>query len=106
MPRPWEFEDRRANFNPYPGWKIEAGVEVLTPFEETELVRRSATPAGEVVTTTHWGEYSAMQPAYKALEDSVKQSGRSLGDVSWEVYGHWSDDPTNRRTDIYWLLRA
>jgi len=22
----------------------------------------------------------------------------------WEVYGHWSDNPATRRTDIFYLL--
>jgi effector-binding domain-containing protein len=83
---------------------IDAGVEVLSAFEETDVVRRSATPAGEAVTTTHWGTYSEMRSAYQALEDWANLSGRSFGDVSWEVYGHWSDDPSKLRTDIFRLL--
>jgi effector-binding domain-containing protein len=84
---------------------IEAGVEIDGGFEETESVRRSMTPAGEAATTTHWGAYSEMGPAYAALEEWAKRSGRSFSDVSWEVYGHWSDDPSQVRTDIYRLLR-
>lgn len=84
---------------------IEAGVEVLSAFDETERVRRSATPAGEAATTTHWGDYSQMRPAYQALEDWSRQTGRAFAGVSWEVYGHWSDDPAKVRTDIYFLLR-
>jgi hypothetical protein len=25
--------------------------------------------------------------------------------VNWEVYGDWADDPADRRTDVYFLLR-
>ena len=84
---------------------IEAGVEILGDFNETEFVRRSATPGGEAAATTHWGDYSEMRPAYKALEDWSKSSGRAFAGVSWEVYGHWSDDPSQRRTDIFFLLK-
>jgi effector-binding domain-containing protein len=85
---------------------IEAGVEIFGEFNETDLVRRSATPSGVAAATTHWGEYSEMRPAYQALEDWSKRSGRAFGGVSWEVYGHWSDDPSQRRTDIYFLLEG
>ena len=83
---------------------IEAGVEIVGDFQETEFVTGSTTPIGEAATTTHWGEYSEMRPAYQALEDWSKRSGRLFAGVSWEVYGHWSDDPSQRRTDIYFLL--
>jgi effector-binding domain-containing protein len=83
---------------------IEIGVEVDSPFEESGDVRRSRTPAGDAAAVTHWGDYSAMQPAYAALDTWCQDSGRRFGGVSWEVYGHWAEDPSERRTDIYRLL--
>ncbi len=84
---------------------IEAGAELLGGFVETEVVRRSATPAGEAATATHWGAYSELREAYEALDDWANRSGRAFGELSWEVYGHWSDDPAQVRTDVYRLLR-
>jgi effector-binding domain-containing protein len=84
---------------------IEIGVEVESSFEEASDVRRSQTPAGDAAAVTHWGDYSAMQPAYAALESWCQSSGRRFAGVSWEVYGHWADDPSERRTDIYRLLQ-
>jgi effector-binding domain-containing protein len=83
---------------------IEIGVEVDSPFEEVGDVRMSRTPAGDVAAVTHWGDYAAMQPAYAALEHWFQGSGRRSSGVSWEVYGHWAEDPSERRTDIYSLL--
>lgn len=83
---------------------IEIGVEVESPFEETDDVRRSRTPEGEAAAVTHWGDYAAMQPAYSALEHWFESSGRRSSGVSLEVYGHWAEDPSERRTDIYQLL--
>jgi effector-binding domain-containing protein len=83
---------------------IEIGVEVNSEIEEAGDVRRSRTPQGEVAAVTHWGDYSAMQPAYEALERWCQSSGRRSAGVSWEVYGHWAEDPSERRTDIYRLL--
>lgn len=83
---------------------IEIGVETAGPFEEAGDVRRSRTPAGNAIAVTHWGDYSAMQPAYEALDRWCESTGRRSAGVSWEVYGHWADDPSERRTDIYRLL--
>jgi hypothetical protein len=45
-----------------------------------------------------------MAPAYAAVEAWCATNGRKSG-ATWEVYGDWDDDPTKRRTDIYFLLR-
>ena len=83
---------------------IEAGVEVFGDFVDTGDVRHSQTPAGPVVTTAHWGEYSEMSGAYAALGRWCAANGRRQTGTSWEVYGDWADDPRQRRTDIYLLL--
>jgi hypothetical protein len=83
---------------------IEAGVEVLGDFVDAGDVRHSQTPAGQAVTTTHWGEYSEMAGAYAALERWCAANGRQQTGTSWEIYGDWADDPQQRRTDIYLLL--
>jgi GyrI-like small molecule binding domain len=86
--------------------RIEAGVEVFGPFEETGEVRASSTPGGAVATTAHWGAYSEMGAAYAALEHWCAEHGRRPSATSWEVYGDWHDDPQQTRTDIYLLLEA
>jgi effector-binding domain-containing protein len=86
------------------GLDIEVGVETLSDFRENGEIRRSSTPAGEVVTTAHFGEYSGMAPAYGALEQWCRDHDRPPTGLSWEVYGDWEDDPAKRRTDIYLLL--
>jgi effector-binding domain-containing protein len=84
--------------------RIEAGVEVFGDFMDVGEVRHSETPAGAVVTTAHWGEYSEMSGAYAALEGWCTANGRKRVGLSWEIYGDWADDPQQRRTDIYLLL--
>jgi len=54
--------------------------------------------------TPHWGAYSEMAPAYAALEQWCRAHGRRQAGLSWEVYGDWSDDPAQLRTDSYFLL--
>ena len=83
---------------------IEAGVEAFTEFGGIGEIGPVSTPSGEVATTAHFGEYSAMAGAYAALEQWCTGNGRRPAGVSWEVYGDWDDDPARRRTDIYFLL--
>jgi effector-binding domain-containing protein len=84
---------------------IDAGVEVFTEFTGHGEIQPVSTPAGEVATTAHFGDYAQMAPAYDALEQWWTGSGRRPAGVSWEVYGDWDDDPAKVRTDIYFLLR-
>ena len=83
---------------------IEAGVEVFGPFVETSDVHAFATPSGTAISATHFGEYSECGGAYAALEQWLAANARRHSGVSWEVYGDWSDDPTQRRMDVYFLL--
>jgi len=86
--------------------EIEFGVGARAPFTPVGRVENSETPSGDVATTTHWGDYALLGPAHQAVVDWCKAEGHTLAGISWEVYGHWSDDPSKRRTDIYQLLRV
>ena len=84
--------------------EIDVGVQVTGDFAAAGEIRSVLTPAGEVATTAHFGEYSEMDGAYAALTQWCADNERAQAGVSWEVYGDWEDDPTRRRTDIYFLL--
>jgi len=64
----------------------------------------AATPAGTVATTVHIGPYNQMQPAHHAIHQWARDNNRRIAGPSWEIYGHWTDDPTRLRTDIFYLL--
>ena len=85
---------------------VDVGVEAFTDFAVRGEIRRTATPSGEVATVAHYGEYSEMAGAYAALERWCQDNGRRPAGVNWEVYGDWDDDPSRRRTDVYFLLEA
>jgi effector-binding domain-containing protein len=85
---------------------IEVGVEVSQPFAGNGRVVCSAIPAGLVATATHWGSYAKLGDAHDAVRDWAAKNGHSLAGPSWEVYGHWSDDPAQVRTDVFWLLKS
>ena len=83
---------------------IEAGVEILSEFAETDGVLRSATPSGEVAWASHFGDYSQMHGAYDAIEAWLRANQRTSAGVGWELYGDWDEDPAKVRTDVYVLL--
>jgi hypothetical protein len=89
---------------------LEVGVEVAAPFAGHGEVVGSATPAGPVATTTHFGPYGQLHGAHDAIHQWCKNNGYTLAGPSWEVYGHWVDewnsDPSKIRTDVYYLLVA
>lgn len=89
---------------------LEVGVEVAGPFVPAGDVVASATPAGRVATTTHFGPYPKLAEAHHAIRSWCEQNGEALAGPNWEVYGHWqhawNQDPSQIRTDVYYLLAA
>jgi GyrI-like small molecule binding protein len=87
---------------------LEVGVELPTPFAGVGEVVGSATPAGPVATTTHYGPYGGLHGAHAAIQTWCANQGYRLAGPNWEVYGHWqpewNNDPTKIRTDVYYLL--
>ena len=91
-------------------FNLEIGVELEQPIEDHDPLFASATPAGQVATTVHFGPYPQLHAAHKAIHDWCKTHHHTLAGPSWELYGHWqaawNTDPSAIRTDIYYLLKA
>jgi effector-binding domain-containing protein len=89
--------------------RLEVGVELQAAFSEEGEVVRSATPAGVVASTTHFGPYAGLAAAHDALRQFCSANHHRLAGPSWEIYGHWQPewdaDPSHIRTDLYHLLR-
>lgn len=89
---------------------LEIGVELAAPYSGTGEVVGSAIPAGTAATATHFGPYGQLRAAHQAIRDWCADHGHALAGPSWEVYGHWVDawnnDPSQIRTDIYYLLKS
>jgi effector-binding domain-containing protein len=75
------------------------------PFAATGAVLPLVTPHGVVATTTHRGDYGGIGQANDAILAWCRSHNRALAGPSWEVYGHWHDDPAQLTTDVYYLLR-
>ncbi len=84
---------------------VDFGVGVRSPFESHGAVSYSELPTGEVAVATHWGDYANLDVAHSAVIAWCERNGRERTGTRWEIYGHWTDDPTHRRTDVYYQLR-
>lgn len=88
---------------------LEVGVELDTPFAGAGEVVSSATPAGTVATTTHYGPYQLLASAHDAIHDWCQANGCQLVGPRWEIYGHWqndwNNDPSKITTDVFYLLK-
>jgi effector-binding domain-containing protein len=84
---------------------LECGVEVPADFRGEGEVFLSATPAGLAAHTEHTGPYHLLGRANKAIADWCAAQGKMLAGPSWEVYGHWHEDPAKLMTDVFYLLQ-
>ena len=82
----------------------ECGVEVGAPFIGSDRVVCSSTPGGVAATVTLVGPYSGLALAHRKILEWSDAATRPLAGPSWEIYGHWTDDASRLRTDIYYLL--
>jgi effector-binding domain-containing protein len=85
---------------------LEVGVEVSAPFRSDGEVRCSTTPVGAAIRTVHFGPYGDLPKAHEALRAWARERGLPAAWPNWEVYGDWTVDPRELRTDVYCLLAA
>jgi effector-binding domain-containing protein len=87
---------------------LEVGVELYGPFAERGGIVLSATPAGTVASATHLGPYSGLGAAHDAVHQWCSANNHRLAGPNWEIYGHWQSewntDPSQIRTDIFYLV--
>jgi effector-binding domain-containing protein len=80
------------------------GVGVTVPFAAVGNVEATSLPVGEVATATHWGSYAGLGAAHDAVAAWCRSHGRRRTGTRWEVYGHWVEDESKVRTDVFYLL--
>jgi effector-binding domain-containing protein len=89
---------------------LEVGVELDAPLDDQDDIFGSATPAGAVATAVHFGPYQRLHEAHHAIREWCAHHGYPLAGPNWEIYGHWIDawnsNPSEIRTDVYYLLKA
>jgi len=83
---------------------VDFGVQVIQPFQDAGEIVCTETPAGEIVMTTHIGNYGKLAAAHDAINAWRTATGRSFGAYSWEIYGDWTDDEAKLETQVIYLL--
>jgi effector-binding domain-containing protein len=83
---------------------IDFGVQVSNRFNDEGDVKCVETPPGEVAQTVHIGPYDRLSDAHAALHLWCKTNKRPIAAASWEIYGHWNNDPEKLETTIRYLL--
>jgi effector-binding domain-containing protein len=83
---------------------LDCGVLVSGPIEPSGEVFATATPGGLVASTFHIGAYKLLGQAHEAIHRWCRTQNLRLSGPSWEVYGHWTDEESKLRTDVYYLL--
>jgi hypothetical protein len=83
---------------------IEVGVLASGPFSPTGNVISSVLPGGAAATTTHRGPYVELDAAHRSIRDWCARRGHRLAGPRWEIYGHWTDNPNELETEVYYLL--
>ncbi len=80
------------------------GAEVDPGFTgDGELVAETL-PGGTVARATHVGPYHLLGATHSAVHAWCRANGHRLAGPSWEIYGHWSDDPAKLTTEVVYLL--
>ena len=80
---------------------VEFGVGITKPFAQSGSVAPAELPRCEAATATLMGDYGGIRQAHQAVIDWCKANGRRRTGTRWEVYGHWTDDPSKLRTDVF-----
>ena len=83
---------------------VEIGVLAESAFVPSGRVSASCLPAGDVAMMVHRGAYEDLGAAHKAVIDWCAAQGLARTGVRWEIYGHHADDPSERVTEVYYLL--
>jgi effector-binding domain-containing protein len=84
---------------------VEIGVLVAGSFEPHGHVVPSQLPGGDVVTAVHHGDYAELGRTHDAVGDFISAHGLARVGPSWEIYGHWREDPSDLETEVYYLVR-
>ena len=84
---------------------VDFGVEVTRSFDPAGEVFATETPAGQAAVALHTGSYASLVTTHDAIHAWCKAQGRVIAELSWELYGDWTDDESKLETTVFYLLK-
>jgi GyrI-like small molecule binding domain len=84
---------------------VEIGVLVAGSFAPHGRVVPSQLPGGDVATAVHRGAYAELGRTHDAVGEFIAATGLVRVGPSWEIYGHWREDPSELETEVYYLVQ-
>ena len=85
---------------------VEFGVQVAEVFEPVGNVRPATSKSGPAAHEIHFGPYGELGTTHQRLREWALAEHHVLSDVVVEVYGDWTEDESELRTDLFHLLRS
>ena len=61
-------------------------------------------PAKRALRLRHVGPYEELPAVHQRMHNWMWQQGMRDVGLNWEFYTHWSEDPAERVTDVYYAL--
>lgn len=86
------------------GIPVDIGAEITEPFEGDSELQCTSTPAGRFISVVHIGPYERLGEAHDTLLGFARAEGLALAGPYWEFYGHWTEDPAQLETSVYYVL--
>lgn len=88
--------------------ELEGGIPVNRSQLDGEGLNTEMLPAGNAVTTIHWGDYSGLGEAHAAVAKFLAENGKEVAGAPWEIY--WTDpgqvpDPQEWKTEIVYPVK-
>jgi effector-binding domain-containing protein len=87
------------------GMQIDFGVEVTREFPDAGEVRCVHLPSGRAACALHVGPYNQLAETHSEVHRWCAANRHAIADRSWEIYGHWADDPAKLETWVCYLLK-
>jgi effector-binding domain-containing protein len=86
---------------------LAAAVPVEGKIAEVKGFEKTVIPSSRVVTTTHYGSYETMHPAYRALEKYLTDHGLTKELIIEEYFSdpEKEKDPAKWKTNIYFIVK-
>ena len=81
--------------------RMRAGFVVGDTIPDTEEISVMRLPAAKTAHTTHSGSYDGIPAAHEAIRQFCIDNKYQEQELSWEIYGEWSEDESKLVTDVY-----